>query len=434
MLLGSLLALAALFGTQHIAVAAPTPDSASKPIPPKKDPWYTAPKGYENAHPGQILRHRAAPGNLTAIVGNCSAAYNILYRTTDSLNHPTWAVTTVFVPEPVSSCDSPPEGYGSLLSYQIPYDSANLNESPSYQLYDQPPADIGNSLAKGWFVNVPDYEGPLASFTAGLMSGQATLDSVRAVRSAWLGIAHGARYALWGYSGGALASEWAAELQPTYAPELKFSGAALGGLTPNVTNVLLSVNGGIGSSLIPEGVLGLISQHPAAKKIALASLKTSGPHNKTGFLATKHLSSDEATDIYTEQNISLYFKDGFSWLDNPTVKHVTETDGIMGIHGTPNMPILAYKAINDEISPIADTDALVAKYCGKGVSILYERNTVGGHIAEATNGEPAANKFLDAVLAGTYSMSGCEIKNVTIKLSTLPERRRWAPYSNSRMR
>jgi hypothetical protein len=49
---------------------------------------------------------------------------------------------------------------------------------------------------------------------------------------------------MWGYSGGSLATEWAAELQPTYAPELNFAGAALGGLVPNITSVLKTINGG----------------------------------------------------------------------------------------------------------------------------------------------------------------------------------------------
>jgi hypothetical protein len=62
-------------------------------------------------------------------------------------------------------------------------------------------------------VNVPDYEGPLASFTAGLMSGYATLDSVRAALNCGeiLGLSPKARYAMYGFSGGALAAEWAAE-------------------------------------------------------------------------------------------------------------------------------------------------------------------------------------------------------------------------------
>lgn len=103
-----------------------------------------------------------------------------------------------------------------------------LDASPSYALYGSDGtsslADVSTGLGNGWFVNVPDYEGPLASFTAGVLSGHSTIDSVRAVFHArkTLGLAKDARYAMWGYSGGALASEWAAELQVQVSPPPPF--------------------------------------------------------------------------------------------------------------------------------------------------------------------------------------------------------------------
>lgn len=115
--------------------------------------------------------------------------------------------------------------------------------------------DIKVALGKGYYVTVPDFEGPLASFTAGHMSGYATLDGVRATLSAadLYGMSSDVLYAMWGYSGGALATDWAAELQADYASELSFSGAAMGGLTPNVTSVLLSINRKVSAGLAPVG-------------------------------------------------------------------------------------------------------------------------------------------------------------------------------------
>lgn len=426
----TILAAVALTGTSIFANAGPAQQrqSVSQPVPPKQDPWYTAPDDFESGKPGQILRKRQAPGSIVQTVGNCSAAYNILYRTTDSLGKPAWAVTTLFVPRASSPCVAKPKGAGSLLSYQIAYDSANLDQSPSYQLNTAPPSDISDALGKGWYVNVPDYEGPLASFTAGHMSGYATLDSVRAVRASSFGISKDARYAMWGYSGGALASEWAAELQPSYAPELSFSGAALGGLTPNISSVLLAVNGQAGAFLAAEGIIGLASQHPDVEKILLATLKESGPFNKTGFLATKNMTSQQAAMSYLGVDVSQYFNGGLAILNNPTVAHAINTDGIMGYNDVPKVPIYAYKAAGDEISPVADTDNLIDKYCSKGANIIYDRNTVGGHIAEATNGEPAAIAFLDSVLQGKKAVEGCTIRNVTIAINNTPLRRRWAMH------
>lgn len=135
-------------------------------LPPEQDPWYTAPPGFEQAAPGQILRLRAARGNLTTVQANSSEAYNILYRTTDSQYKPTWAVTTLLIPNNTVYTSN-----DKLLSYQIPYDSADLNASPSYSMYAAGLPDVTAALGRGWYVSVPDYEGPLASFTAGVMSG-----------------------------------------------------------------------------------------------------------------------------------------------------------------------------------------------------------------------------------------------------------------------
>jgi len=125
--------------------------SAAEPLPPSKDPFYTAPPNYELAAPGTILRIRTAPGNLTRVVTNTSSAYHILYRTTDSQYKPTWAVTTLFVPLsfPQNASNNGSQPGDALLSFQAPYDSANVDESPSYTLYNYVYPDIPTALSHG---------------------------------------------------------------------------------------------------------------------------------------------------------------------------------------------------------------------------------------------------------------------------------------------
>lgn len=123
-------------------------------LPPSQDPWYTPPEGYEDAAPGEILRIRPAKDSLIAALGkNASAIYNILYGTSDSFDKPSWAVTTLLVPpEPLHNNGT------SLLSYQIPYNTVNLDYSPSYTLdaqFASAFSDIIPSLSRGWYVNIP---------------------------------------------------------------------------------------------------------------------------------------------------------------------------------------------------------------------------------------------------------------------------------------
>ena len=391
---------------------------SSSPIPPSQDPWYTTPLDFSDYSPGAVLRLRSAPGNLTNVVGNCSAAYNILYRTTDSRYNASWAVTTLFVPEAEAAATN---NNSALLSYQIAYDSADVNASPSYALYSSPSADISIALGQGWYVNVPDYEGPLAAFTAGVQSGHATLDSVRAVLNTGFDLSPSVRYALWGYSGGALASEWAAELQVQYAPELTFSGAALGGLTPNVTSVMNSVTGTAFAGLIPASLLGILTQYPESQTTLQSLLKTSGPYNKTTFLSAYNMTLDQSSETFAGQTIADYFVDGEADLNTTMEQVVVNNDGLMGYHGVPQMPLFVYKAIADEVSNITDTDALVAKYCEVGASILYQRNTRGGHAVEAENSDAAVLFWLSNVFNGVTVPPGCTIMNVTRNVTSSTE-------------
>ena len=73
---------------------------------------------------------------------------------------------------------------------------------------------------------------------------------------------------------------------------------------------------------------------------------------------------NQAARAYAYQDMGEYFIGGIADITtSPTILRIINRDGIMGYHGVPQMPIFAYKAIEDEISAIAETDALVDKYC-----------------------------------------------------------------------
>ncbi|TPX10065.1 uncharacterized protein E0L32_001262 [Thyridium curvatum] len=403
---------------QQLAKRAQCPlASCQQPAPrlPKEDPWYTTtPKGLEQAVPGALFRVRKAPANLPSLVANSAEAYNVLYRTTDSQYKPTYAVATVFVP-------ASPSTNATLLSYQLPYDSVDLNEAPSYLMYKYQTEqldDIAWALGRGWHVVTGDYEGPFSSFTAGVMSGHAVLDGVRAVLSTEYSgelklpaDTDTVRYALWGYSGGALASEWATELQVQYAPELSFAGAALGGLTPNVTAVRDQVEGTLSAGLIPGWLIGVTSQFPDARAYLLSRLKKDGPYNATVFMGLEQSVSNGATFAF--QNISDYLIGGFADLKNPVIRRITYSDGMMGYHGVPQMSVYEYKAIHDELSAGVDTDKLVERYCEAGASIFYQRDTVNDHGEEAKAGAPRARNWLVSVLEQGHTEDGCRIETIT---------------------
>lgn len=402
-----------LFALLASASAAPV---STTPLPPSQDPFYTAPDGFEDASAGEVLRVRVAPGNLTTLVANASQAYHILYRTTDSRYHASWAVTTLFLPLSNSTSDA-------LLSYQIPYNSPNVDESPSWAYYaGSNPSnanqfeDVEWALGNGWFVNVPDFEGPLAAFVAGPQEGHATLDSIRAVKSLSLGLALDARVALWGYSGGSIASEFATEMQVQYAPELQISGAALGGLVDNGTDAIDDVSGSPFAGLIPLGLLGVTAQYPEVRAFVVDQLIDDGPYNKTTFLASLNVTVPEVFAVFANQTVWDYFRDGRDIVYNPLLSHLLHTESTLGSHGVPQVPLFIYKAVHDQVTSIEGTDDLVQRYCRYGANVWYQRNTEGEHLSEVVNGKPRATQFLKDILDGAYEHKGCTVEDVTIDL------------------
>ena len=108
---------------------------------------------------------------------------------------------------------------------------------------------------------VADTEGQYADFAAGPEYGINTLDRCgrRSPRPP-TGLAPTKKIGLIGYSGGAIATEWAAELAPTYAPghRRQLVGAAMGGVLVDPAHNLHYVDGSlIWAGVMPMAIIGV---------------------------------------------------------------------------------------------------------------------------------------------------------------------------------
>lgn len=225
------------------------PAHASYPTP-DADPFYAPPTGYASRSNGTVLRSRSITAT-TLGVPLAARATQLLYRTTDATGSPTAEVTTVMVPL------TPWLGQGSrpVVSYQTAEDSVDSRCSPSYALRAGLSAATSNAasettimaslLARGWAVVTSDYQGPNSHFLAGPQEGKGVLDGIRAARSSGFGgLTAQNPVGLWGYSGGAFATAWAIQQQPSYAPELTFVGSALGGIPADLEPAMRVIDGG----------------------------------------------------------------------------------------------------------------------------------------------------------------------------------------------
>jgi hypothetical protein len=398
-----------------------SPIAVNGPVPPTQDPFYQPPLGYEKTAPGTILRYRSPPFPIAALgfaKSNLESAYQVLYRTSDTFGNPIATMTTILVPHNAN--------FSKLHSYQVAQDAASPNCSPSYALQQQTDAGkalslimpeleyllITTALDQGWVVTVPDHLGPKSAFLANTLSGQAVLDNIRAALSSgnFTHILPDAQITMWGYSGGSLATGFAAELQPTYAPDLKIAGAALGGTVPKILSVINTVNKGIFTGLVPAGILGLANEYPAAQDLVRENIWLS---KMPEFNKAKDLCLTGDLGEYAGQDIYNYTKSP-DLFTSPAAKALLDPNS-MG-QNIPKIPLLVYKSVGDEVSPIADSDELVTKYCKGGASVQYVRDKFSEHVTMEIVGSPSAFLWLIDRMEGKPAQQACTNTTVVTSL------------------
>ncbi|UJO14023.1 Lipase A [Fulvia fulva] len=392
-----------------LRLAAALQNFGSAILLPSQHPWYKPPPDIKSHKPGTVISSREIDTNLQGILPrgptpNVHTAWQYMYRSTDSLGNPVADVATLLVPK-----NADPK---KLLVFQSIYDSANADCGANTTSIDDV-LFIAAALNKGWYVLGADYECLEGHVTAGVQSGYATLDGVRAALNAapTNGLSKHARYALWGYSGGAIATEFAVELQPKYAPELNFAGAAIGGLTPSIETVLDTISETKFAGLAIAGVKGMSRAYPNFTRWLDHSPV---PSKKAQFESIAKGCLSGASKAATNMDVFTFVKNGRAAMKEAIPRSVFEKGGTMGVHGVPTMPLFLYQGVMDQTSPIGETDKLFDKLCKHdGVNIQYQKDVVADHVSEALLGSLDAFQWLTARLEGkAIKNKGCKMNRV----------------------
>jgi alpha-beta hydrolase superfamily lysophospholipase len=352
------------------------------PLTPDDDPFYQPPPGYEEAPPGAVLRSRTVELGFLGVLPQSFTATQLLYRSTNLHGDPEVAVTTVLVPQNRDKRAACP-----VLSYQCAIDAVASQCFPSYALrlgvgaigaFTQ--AEfllVAAALAEGWAVSVPDHEGCHGMWGAPREPGYRILDGLRAAVSCKrLGLSPAAPMGLWGYSGGGLASAWAAELCADYAPELHIAGAVLGSPVGDPGSVARRLNRSFFAGLAALMISALNDVFPEARRVVdehgtdegralLDDLRTMT--TARAIWRQRHSDIGSYVDVSTDELWEL-----------PDVLHIfAETK--LG-KTPPKPPVLVVQAVHDRIISVKDIDQLVKTYAAAGVEVTYHRDRFCGHL------------------------------------------------------
>jgi hypothetical protein len=391
-----LLTAGVTFGIGAASAGPSWPGSTSGLVEPNDDPFYRPPAGFETSAPGTVLATRTVTVKGLGLPVPADSS-QFLVRSTDAKGEPTSVVGTLMVPNVPY-----PAGPRPLVSYQPATDSLGDQCNPSYKLRAGTEAELGlmmQALQRGWAVVVTDYQGPKMAFAAAHMAGHAVLDGIRAAEALpGTGLA-GVRtpVGMWGYSGGGLATSWAAELAPGYAPELNIAGVASGGTPADFEAAVRQIDGGIASGLVMLASTGLTRAYPEM----LSLLNDAGREmiQRIGDMCV-----GEAVSAFPFRHLN-----EFTTSEDPLSEPVAKT--VLGLNHlgrqTPKAPVFLYHSVFDELIPFQSAQALQADWCKAGGHVTLYADALSEHSSLAVTGSPLAVNYLGSRFAGVDVPATC---------------------------
>lgn len=421
-----------------VTAAAATPAKTTPSKAATNDPFYSydGSKPLSSYEPGTVLKKRTLQYHIEGLPTPVKAV-QLLYRTEDAQGRPAANVTTV-----VRSLT----GDGSkAVSYQSFYDSLDAQDGPSRAIAGDVTlggviANVENIflaplLAKGYNVVIPDTEGQTADFAAGPEYATNTLDSIRAATGSEAGTGMNAdtRVGMMGYSGGAIATNWAAALAPAYAPDVnkRLVGFTEGGLLVDPAHNLKYVNGAlVWSGVIPMAIIGVARSYgidlkqymnsyglDVYEKLEHGSLLDALGHYPG--LTWKKMAKPQ----YADPNSVSVFVDAVNKINlgsaaTPTIPGMIAqgnggvTEGTFG-----NPPGIG---TGDGVMVAGDVRALARQYCSTGNdSITFHQYNLLSHVPTALAWAPGAISWIGDRFAGRTPPSDCG--NIPAGNSLAPE-------------
>lgn len=339
--------------------------------------------------PGELLRAEPMDAYLAPGVRLRARAWRILYRSTSATGEPTAVSGTVLLPTSRRGGPLP------LIGYAIGTHGLGDKAAPSRLLargLDYEATLMATVLARGWALAVTDYQGLGTpgdhTYMVGRALGPNVLDSMRAARNLHPDELPGSgTAAIIGYSEGGFAAAWAAQLQPSYAPDVRLLGVAAGAAAADVEMAGPNLNGSFFSFFIAYGGIGYAAAYP---ELDLDSYLTPGARKGIAMLRSSSVIEAglrgphfaRATDL-TDPNV----------LELPQWRLRLRENRLGEL--APAAPVLLHHARRDQIVSFLQSQNLRDEWHALGADVrLYITRGGVDHITGAVAGLPVALTWL----------------------------------------
>jgi fermentation-respiration switch protein FrsA (DUF1100 family) len=363
--------------------------------------FYEPPDRLAAGSPGELIRAEPMDAYLAPGVRLRARAWRVLYRSTSATGEPTAVSGAILLPGRGRAARVRP-----LVGYAIGTHGIGDAAAPSRLLargLDWEAGLMSLALARGWALAITDYQGLGTpgdhTYMVGRALGPNVLDAMRAAQElAPDELPADGPAAIIGYSEGGAAAAWAAQLQPTYAPELRLVGVAAGAAAANVESAGPRLDGSFFSFFIAYGGIGYAAAYPELDfdpyLTPMARKGIEGLRNSTVLQAM--ISGPrfiKASDL-TQPNV----------LELPEWRQRLR-ENRLGL-SAPEAPVLLHHARRDQIVSFAQSEGLRDDWRGLGADVrLYVTRGGVDHISGAVAGTPIALDWLARRLQGKGSVS-----------------------------
>ena len=393
----------ALFAAPQVASAA---IKLSDILPKATYPaFYIPPSPLPAGQPGDIIRwqemsfKKAITKPRRGVKG-----YLVMYLSTSATGQPIAVTGTVLVPKelPKGGVENRP-----IIGYGNEAQGLGDNCAVSRLLRFGHTGELALTdplLYRGYAVASTDYEGlgtpAVHTFGVTNSSSRNVLDMVRAAqRLEAAQLPKNGPVALFGYSQGGAAVGGAAEIAPTYAPELNIKGAAMGGAPIEPATFSRANDGKLFASVNIAASAGYDAAYP--------ELDIKSFLNEAGLEANAatYNSCIEAIFTYANKKTASYLKPGKDPLTDPAWMKRFE-ENTLG-HVAPKFPTYMFHAVYDQAVPYRMATRLRRNWCGGGTPLRFEGLYLFEHVSAGPLWMPQAAKWVQRQLEGTPDKGNC---------------------------
>jgi alpha-beta hydrolase superfamily lysophospholipase len=363
---------------------------------PAGDAFYTAPSPLPGKNPGDLIWYRTIPWDADG------TAYVILYRSTTVDGTPIAVSGTAVVPKGASPSESRP-----ILAWA--HGTTGLGDqcatSRQFAAGDAPEAALATAaLQRGMVFVATDYQGLGTpgehAYVMNLAEGRNVLDSARAAgQLPDTQISGASKVVIWGHSQGGGAAALAAELAPTYAPELNVVGAMAGAPAGD----LQAMASAPGTSTTPFGYVLMAVAGVQAEYPSLGVEKLLTPAGAALLEKIKTQCADEILPELEGQTSAQIALPALA-ADAGLAKVLKENSA--GYLKTP-VPIFIYHGDADTTVPASVSKAMFDRYCAEGVDVSRTIYPGAGHVDVIASALTDITNWLDARLKGEPARSTC---------------------------